>query len=82
MASERLCLKMGFQKNRTIVLKTLKSCIKQSILYIILYRHQGNPWHYYVRVKYLTKRNKCAGCVFFYTNLLLFLKIRQNETKG
>jgi len=65
IAFEHLCLKMSFHKNRTIVLKTLKSCIKQSILYIILYRHQGNPWYHYVHVKYLTKRNKCAGCVFF-----------------
>ena len=59
------CLKMRFQENRTMVLKTVYCGIKVPLLCIILYRHQEKPWYHYVHSKYLTKRKDCAGGVFF-----------------
>ena len=72
------CLKMRFQKNRTMVLKTVYCGIKVQLLYIILYRHQEKPWYHYVHSKYLTKRKDCAGGVFFLYQLTFILK---NKTK-
>ena len=59
------CLKMRFQENRTMVLKTVYQGIKVPLLCIILYRHQEKPWYHYVHGKYLTKKKECAGGVFF-----------------
>ena len=59
------CLKMRFQENRTMVLKTVYCSIKVPLLCIILYRHREKPWYHYVHGKYLTKRKDCAGGVFF-----------------